>query len=420
MVSSIKAVFGKEEYARLASNLFSLSTLQLVSYALPLVTLPYLVRVLGAEKFGLLMFSQSFVTYLGILVDYGFNLSATREISINRENRAKVTEIFSAVMTIKMCLLVLSFVILCATVFGFERFRHEWEVYFLSFTLVVGQALFPVWYFQGMEKMKFMTLLNIFAKVFFTVMIFVCVRREGDYLIVPLLNGLGFIISGLGSLWLVMKKMGQRFTFCAPAVLKSHLRESSEYFFSRISVSAYTSSNVFFLGLITSHTMVGYYAIAEKIYNALQQGYQPIVQSLYPYIAKQRNIRLFKKLFAYANFFNFLLVGLLFLSAARVIRIVSGHSIVESTLVLQILLAASLFVVPSIMLGYPFLAALGHKRIANYSVILGALLHIIVLSILAVLGKMTVTSVAAMVLITELIVLSIRSYGVQKSKLWNC
>ena len=155
MINKLKSLANTEDKKRLLSNFLSLSVLQAFTYVLPLLTLPYLVRVLGAENFGLVMFAQAFIIFFNILVDYGFNLSATREISVNRENKEKLTEIYSSVMSIKFLLIGVSFTALSIIIFSFENFSKNIDLYYLTFLWVIGQALFPVWYFQGLEKMKY-------------------------------------------------------------------------------------------------------------------------------------------------------------------------------------------------------------------------------------------------------------------------
>ncbi len=165
----LKNTISNSEHKILFTNAFSLLILQFANYILPLITIPYVVRVIGPDKFGLISFAQAFIGYFQILTDYGFNLSATREISVHRENKKMVQEIFSSVILIKFMLFLLSFLILSIFLIFIPRFRNDWSVYIFTFGMVLGNVLFPVWFFQGMEKMRYITILHMIAKIIFTI-----------------------------------------------------------------------------------------------------------------------------------------------------------------------------------------------------------------------------------------------------------
>lgn len=419
MRSKLKIRKVSQDKRRLLSNFLSLSVLQIFTYALPLLTLPYLVRVLGVEKYGLVMFAQSLIMFFNILVDYGFNLSATREVSVNRDNKEKITEIFSSVMTIKLILLTASLLLLTIVVFSFERFYADKELYFITFTLVLGQALFPIWYFQGLEKMKYITLINILSRVIFTAAIFIFIHEENDYILVPLLNGLGVITGSFYALYLIKKSFNQKFVVQNFKTLKQHFKDSTDFFLSRVSVSIYTSANAFVLGLFTNNTMVGYYSIAEKVYQAIQGLYGPIAQALYPYVAKERNIALFKKIFYSVILLNTLGVSILFLFDDFIFSILFTEKVgVESIRVFRIFLLANLITVPSILIGYPFLAALGFTKPANNSVICASIFHSIGLISLVLFENVNIYNIVILVVLTQTLDLIYRVCAVHKNKLW--
>ena len=420
MFSLVKRKFNlDQERKRLLENFLSLVIVQGTNFILPFVTLPYLVRILGTDRFGLIAFAQAFIQYFNILTDYGFNLSATREISVNRDNKKKVSEIFSAVMIIKSFLLLLSFLILTGIILFADKFRKDWLVYYLTFGIVVGQVLFPIWFFQGVEKMKYVTLLNVITKVFFTVLVFLFIHRSSDYLYVPLINSLGFLVSGLLAMWIVFKNFNVRFILPDTKIIIKYFHDSSQFFISRVSVSVYTSTNAFVLGLFLGNKIVTYYTVAEKLYIGLQQLYLPLVNTLYPYVAYKRNVSLYKRIFKFATIANIMLIILLWNLSDRIVEVVFGSGLTISVSIFKILLLSALLVVPSILLGYPFLAALGYAKYANMSVVAGSLLHLVGLGILLIMGIINVYNVALMVVITEGFVLLIRLYGVKKNNLWR-
>ena len=351
MLDKIKRLTNTEDKRRLLSNFMSLSVLQGANYVLPLITLPYLVRVLGPEKYGLIAFAQAFIQYFNILTDYGFNLSATREISIHRDNAQKVSEIFSSVMIIKFCLLVLSFVIMNILVFSFWKFRQDWLIYYLTFGMVVGQVLFPVWFFQGMERMKYITFLNITAKLIFTIAIFVFIRQASDYIYVPLLNLFGYLVAGALALWIVFRGFKIGFKVPSYSSLIHQLKEGWYIFISTIAISGYTSSRLFAVGLFTDNTITGYYAIAEKLMNVVQTfPLASLVQSLYPrlsniYSESKEHARSLMNRFQNLTTIIYLIgLPIIYFLAPLIIKVIAGEPYPEVILAFRLLLFAVFFI----------------------------------------------------------------------------
>jgi PST family polysaccharide transporter len=271
---------------RWVTNFFSLSIVQASNYIVPVIILPYLFRVLGDSKYGLVEFARALGIYFLTFTDYGFSLSATREVAVHREDRAKVSEIFSAVMLLRFLLLALSFVALSVMVAAIPRLRVEWLVYMLAFGHVIGQCLFPVWLFQGMERMRHIAMLNIIARVLFIVSIFVFVAGPADYLYVPLLQSLASIVTGVASLVLAFHDFPIRFYIPSVEVLKRELKNGWHIFLSRMATTLYTTANVVILGLFADTAAVGYYAAGDKIARAVQGLQIPLSQAIFPHIAK--------------------------------------------------------------------------------------------------------------------------------------
>ena len=282
----------------LAENVLSLSLLQAAGYILPLITVPYLVRVLGVDLYGLVMFAIGTIQYFIIFTDFGFNLSATREIAANRGDIEKVSRIFSAAFTVRILFLTAGFAILYLLTTTIDRLAESPMVFLLSYGMVVGNVLFPLWLFQGMEKMKYSTILTIVARALFVVLIFVFVRSADDYILVPALHSIGWIVAGALSLVVARRTLKVRYHIPTLGQLWHQVAQSSQFFLATAASTAFSSFNTLVLGFATTNRIVGYYVAAEKIYIAMRSGFYPIVNALYPYMVRTRNVRLYRKLFA--------------------------------------------------------------------------------------------------------------------------
>jgi PST family polysaccharide transporter len=373
---------------RLVENFFSLSFLQALNYLLPLITLPYLVRILGPEKFGLISFAQAFIGYFVILANYGFNLSATREISINRESKEKVSEIFSSVMVVKFFLGIVSFSILVLILAFIPRFGNDWIIYMFTFGMVLGNILFPVWFFQGMERMKYITILNIVSRGIFTICIFIFIRKMSDYIYVPLINSSGYLIAGALSLGVAFKNFGLKFTVPTIKSIKHQLREGWHIFISTISISLYTTSNIFILGLFTNNTIVGYYSAAEKIVRAVQGLLMPVSQTVYPYISKlatkskQKALSFIRKLVVLVGIGSFIISLLFFILAGYIVNIFLGSQYQQSIIVLRILAFLPFIIGLSNIFGIQTMLTFNLKKAFSKILIAAGLLNIFLALIL--------------------------------------
>lgn len=290
----------------IASNFVSLTALQIANYVLPLIILPFLVSVLGVEKFGLVMFAQSLGTFFLIAVDFGFEISGTREVAIVKNEQPKLAQTFSAIMVIKVFFIVFWLLVLCLLVEFIPRFKEDALVYYLSFGMVIGQAIFPVWFFQGIEKMKFVTLINVLAKLIFTILIFVIIKQESDYYLVPAFNGIGFIIAGLLGFIISLKHIN----LAKPPLhlIKKLFNDSFSLFVGKLATTLYTTSNVLILGLFAGDTIVGVYASMEKLIIAVKNMYAPLYQAVFPWLSNQaqaKKLQILKKAIPYL-----LLVGM--------------------------------------------------------------------------------------------------------------
>jgi PST family polysaccharide transporter len=264
-----------------------LSIIQLTNFLLPLIILPFLIRIIGIEKVGIIALAQALMTYFIIIVDYGFNLTATRDIAHHRHDLRKQSEIVSRVLILKFSLAILCFILLTVLLVSIPKFSVNARVYFWSFLLVMGQVLIPTWFFQGIEKMKYLALINVSGKIVFVLLIFFFIRVPDDYLYAIVFLSLGNIVAGIIGLWIMFTRFSIHFILPRKEELKFELYNGWFVMISNFSINAYINSNIFILGMFTNNVIVGYYSVADKILYALRQVLNLFFQATYPQACKQ-------------------------------------------------------------------------------------------------------------------------------------
>lgn len=261
LLSLLKTKNGKA----LIQNFISLSSLQMVTMLLPLITLPYVLRVLGYEKYGMIALAASLVAYFQSLVDYSFKVTAVRDIAIHHNNPELINLIYSRVMTVKIVFLALAFTMIGIIVYLYPPFFEEKELFIYTALTLVGFSLFPEWFFQGMEQMKYITLINVTIRVLFTLSVFIFIKEESDYVFYPLLTSIGLLVSGVVGQIFLYKKFNVKFTFLNTEQIKQTILKNSPIFINQFMPNLYNNTTSFLLGVLISAEMLGIYTAIIKI-----------------------------------------------------------------------------------------------------------------------------------------------------------
>lgn len=321
MFQNLRHFLWKGESKILFSNFISLSILQGLNIVLPLLTIPFIIKTAGLDSFGLISYAAALALFFIVFVEYGFNTITTRDISIHSSNKTEIERIYSEVLTSKLFLLLISSVVFSVLILSIPSFREGYEIYFLSFMGVIGYTIFPIWLFHGLQKMKYITYINVFFKSIFTICIFIFLKDKSNIWVVPLCTSLGFISSGIASVILIRNKFNIRYRVTSFASVKKQLRNAYHIFISEMYISLIAYSNILILGIFASDAIVGIYASAEKVIRAVGNMISPVVSSFYPHVSKimqedfRRGVEFVKRTIKWGRWIIFGLIVLLFISA---------------------------------------------------------------------------------------------------------
>lgn len=290
---------------KLFNNFFSLFMVEGLNYIFPLITFPYIIQTIGIEKFGLLSFAAALIAYPALLVIYGLDLSGAREVANSKNSTRKLSIILSSIMLTRLLLIFFSLLLTLTVVFSFDRFAKDWLVYLVTFGSIIGTMSFPTWFFQGMEKMKFITYLTLGSRLLYTIAIFVFVQSEEDFLFVPLLNFLSLFIVGIISLVVIYKEFGVSLQLPRTKYILLQFHKGWYLFISHFSINLFTGLNMIILGMVSSNLIVGYYALAEKVVTIITSLFSPLNQALYPHVvqlvkkSREVSIKFVERIFRY-------------------------------------------------------------------------------------------------------------------------
>jgi len=310
-------------------NITSLGLLQIANYALPVLVIPFITRALGADFFGKASYAQNIIAYLTIIINYGFEYSATQDIALHRNDKSKLKTIFWTVTRFKSQLLIISFFILGILYFTFSKVNEDPLLYFYAALINIGFVMFPTWFFQGIEKMKDMAIFNFIIKLSGAILVIWMINTPAGYRNYILILSLSYVLVGIISFVYVIKKYDLGFRYEKDKDLSNKvIRKGAPIFLNNVFVSLYTITGMTIAGIYLPNKDIGLYAITYKIIMAVVMLISmPINTALFPLMSKKfkesvdEGFYFLKKTTTYLLIFGIIIGIFVFITSPYIIQI---------------------------------------------------------------------------------------------------
>ena len=358
--------------------------------------------MIGLELYGVIVFAQSIIIYISLVINFGFNMSSAKEVAIHKEDKDKLSRIVSTTYISKFILWVICGVGYLIVITTFDFFRVYYWVYFLSYLLTFNELLLPTWFFQGIEKMKYITIVNVSSRLVFVAAIFLFVKEKSDYLCVPLLNGIGAIVAGLLALYIVFKKEGIQFRLSSIYGIRDDYKRSFPLFVSSLSTQIYVNVNKLVVGSCLGMSEVAIYDIGEKVQHLMKLPIGMVAQATFPKISREKNIRFLNRLmFMVAGIVT---VGyiIMFIFSKWIVYLFTGEYISEAVTVMRILGVSAILVVFNSFMGGNRLVPFGYSKVYMQVMMQNCMFFLVGMFVLWIEGWISMYSMAGMGVLVEI------------------
>lgn len=391
----------------IVKNIVMLYGLSIAKIVLPLITLPYLTRVLSVDTYGTVSYVKTVMTYLQLTVDFGFMLSGTKDIVEGKKEGKDIGKITGDILLARIILGVIVFIVLLGLTIMLPILRENIVYVLLSYVPVFLSIFLFDYLFRGLEEMQVITIRFVVMKGVAAILTFVFVRNDAQIIWIPLLDCLGSVCA-VGLVWIEINKRNIQIRLVSVTSSLKKLAESAIYFVSEMATTAFGALNTVLIGAFLEKTDVAYWSLCITMVSAVQSMYEPINSGVYPDMVKNRNFKVIKR--TLSIFMPIVAIGCIFtiLVAKYALLIVGGEQYVEAASILRALTPVLFISFPAMLFGWPTLGALGRAKEVTITTIITAIAQILGLLILIAIGKFELIEIALLRGMTELLMLICR------------
>ncbi|SAK89644.1 polysaccharide biosynthesis protein [Caballeronia hypogeia] len=375
--------------ASFRKNFTILMTLQVSTYLAPLLTLPWLARVLGPSEYGRLSFGLAFTAYFISITNYSFSLTATPKISINRENRALRSQVFWETILTQMALAMAGLVVLVALTSVVPYLEENRELLLIGYGQAIGAMLIPTWYFQGIEDLGVLSALVFLGRALSIPAMYLFVRERNDVYIAMAVNALVPLLSGIAICAYLWSRRELDFVPVSVRTIHGRLKEGWSVFMATALADIYASSNIVILAFIAGNVAGGYFAAADKLIRAALNMLSPLKTAAYPRVsflmhhAKDDAFAFLRKMFVVQGTIVSLISVCIFFGAPLAVKILYGPQFAPTVDVLRWMAFVPLMAGLADLFGVQTMLPLGMKAQFSRVLIASAVLNFGLLAVLA-------------------------------------
>jgi PST family polysaccharide transporter len=405
-------------FATVLKNASWLSVFEIMRMVMPFIALPYLFGTIGGENYGKVIFVQSIIALFALLINFGLDTSAVRDVANFRHEKKQLDAIVSAIFLIKSFFAIISFALLTVFLSVVPKMGNLSIVYYFAFIACLSDIFLPVWYFQGKEEMRKLTIVRFFSISIYTISIFIFIRNIDDYPYMALLHSLSLVLSALIACYYVFIKDKTRFHIPEMAFIKKMFIEAIPFFMSRISLTVNTYMAKIMSGLFLSDTVVAAFDVAQKIINGGMMPMQMFNQALYPNMSKSQDKKMLQRGFRITAVITLCVSVCIFLIADFAVHALSKGYMPEAAGILRILCLYLLFSGFSLYMGTSSLVAFGYQKPFNVSVVWSTVVLIVCYAWMITTGNNSIYLYAMALVAAELMVCSYRFYFCRRYRLF--
>ncbi|MDM8283726.1 oligosaccharide flippase family protein [Ligilactobacillus salivarius] len=400
---------------KVTKNTIMLYIMNIAQLILPLVTLPYLTRVLTVDNYGVVNYVKSIMTYMQIIIEFGFILSATKDIVKAGNDKKIIGEITGNVILGKILLSMLSLIVLIIFTIFVPILRNNVAFTMLSFIPIFLSTFLIDFFFRGIEKMEVITIRYIVMKSISTLLTFLFVRGNGDLLMIPILDIIGNVVAIL-LVWKEVYKLGIKLSFGTIKDIWDSIADSFLYFISSMASTAFGALNTLLVGILLSSKEVAYWSLAMQILGAIQALYTPINNGIYPEMVKERKFSLIIKVIKIFMPVVFIGCLIILLFSKPILFVIGGRKYLEMSYLIKLLIPVIIFSFPAMLFGWPVLGAIDKVKETTTTTVVTTIVQVVGLIVLMLVGEFTLVNIALLRGGTEFILLTSRLYFINKFK----